>query len=498
MTKEVNDKKSILTMANITEFKNYINGKWEGPSGNKYFDQRNPARLSEVTGRFPLSDESDTKRAVEAAQSAFPSWKSLSVHKRAGFLKKALQLMKDRKPEIARVLTLENGKTLVESLVEVDAAYREMDWQINEGLRMFGQTVPSEQDKMFAMVVREPLGVASIISPWNFPFNVPGRKSIPALISGNTCVFKPASLTPQTGHMFAMLLIDAGIPPGVFNMVTGSGGKVGEILISDKRVAAVSFTGSTEIGMHVNIKAAESGIRTQLELGGKNPVVVLKDADLDLAVKATLRAAFACAGQWCTSTSRAIVERPVAEEFTRRVVDGARKLIVGDGMNQETDMGPVCGSGQLKNIMKFIQIGKEEGADLLTGGSQIADKGFEDGCFIEPTVFGNVKPSMTIAQEEIFGPVLSIFTVENFEEALKMANDTRFGLCSSIFTASLKEAMNFIEGTEVGLTHVNAITAYKEPQLPFGGIKESGIGIPEAGNTGIEFFSNRKSVYIKI
>jgi len=281
-------------------------------------------------------------------------------------------------------------------------------------------------------------------------------------------------------------------------MVTGSGGKVGEILISDKRIRAVSFTGSTEIGMHVNHRASESGMRTQLELGGKNPVVVLEDADLDLAVKATLRAAFACAGQWCTSTSRAIVTRPVAEEFTQRVVNGARELVVGDGLKQETDMGPVCGSGQLKSIMKFIEIGKDEGAALLTGGRQIKNKGFDDGCFIEPTVFGNVDPSMAIAQEEIFGPVLSIFTVEDFGEALKVANDTRYGLCSSIFTANLKDAFRFIEGTEVGLTHVNAMTAYKEPQLPFGGIRESGIGIPEAGSTGLEFFTNRKSVYIKI
>ena len=485
-------------MTKIKEFHNYINGKWEAPSGNRYFDQKNPARLSEVTGRFPLSEEPDTQRAIEAAHSAFPAWKSLSVHKRAEYLKKALQLMRERKQDIARVLTMENGKTLAESLVEVDAAYREMDWQIGEGLRMFGQTVPSEQENMFAMVLREPLGVASIISPWNFPFNVPGRKSTPALISGNTCVFKPASLTPQTGYMFTKLMADAGMPPGVFNMVTGSGGKVGEILISDKRVKAISFTGSTEIGMHVNETAAASGIRTQLELGGKNPVVVLEDADLDLAVKATLRAAFACAGQWCTSTSRAIVVGEVTEEFTKKIVEGAARLKVGDGLERGTDMGPVCGTGQLDSILNFIRIGKEEGAALLTGGNKLGGKEFEDGCFIEPTVFGNVKPEMTIAQEEIFGPVLSVFTARDFEEALALANDTRFGLCSSVFTESLERAMKFIQGTQVGLTHVNAITAYKEPQLPFGGIKESGIGIPEAGSTGIEFFTNRKSVYIRI
>ena len=255
-------------MAKIKEFKNYINGKWRAPTGNNYFEQRNPARISEVTGLFPLSDKSDTMRAIEDAEAAYPKWKSLSVHKRAEYLRKALQLMKERRQEIARVLSLENGKTLVESLVEVDAAYREMNWQINEGLRMFGQTVPSEQENMMAMVLREPLGVVSIISPWNFPFNVPGRKSTPALISGNTCVFKPASLTPQTGFMFTKLMADSGIPPGVFNMVTGSGGKVGEILISDPRIKAISYTGSTEIGMHENKRAAENGLRTQLEQGG--------------------------------------------------------------------------------------------------------------------------------------------------------------------------------------------------------------------------------------
>jgi aldehyde dehydrogenase (NAD+) len=485
-------------MTKITKFKNYINGKWEAPSGSRYFEQRNPARLSDVTGLFPLSEESDSKRAIEAAESAYPSWKSMSVHKRAECLRKALQLMKERKQEIARVITLENGKTLAESLVEVDAAYREMDWQIGEGLRMFGQTVPSEQNNTFAMLIREPLGIASIISPWNFPFNVPGRKSTPALISGNTCVFKPASLTPRTGHMFTKLLVDAGIPPGVFNLVTGSGGQVGEIMVTDRRISAISFTGSTSVGMHVHRKASENGIRTQLELGGKNPAVVLEDADMDLAVKSTLRAAFACAGQWCTSTSRAIVVEPVAEEFIRRVADGASKLTVGDGMARETDMGPVCGTAQLENIMNFINTGKKEGAKLLTGGRQITGKGFDEGCFIEPTVFSDVRSRMTIGQEEIFGPVLSIFTVKDFEEALKVSNDTRFGLCSSVFTSNLKYAMKFIEGTQVGLTHVNAITAYKEPQLPFGGIRESGIGIPEAGSTGIEFFTNHKSVYIKI
>lgn len=478
-------------------FHNYINGKWQEPSGGRYFEQRNPASLHEVTGRFPLSEEEDILKAIASAQSAFPAWKTLSVYDRAGLLGKALQLMKDRKQEIARILTLENGKTLAESLVEVDAAIREMNWQINEGPRLFGSTAPSAQENMFAMVIREALGVVSVISPWNFPFNVPGRKSVPALVAGNTCVFKPASLTPQTGWMFTKLMHDAGLPPGVFNMVTGSGGTIGDIMITDPQIRGVSFTGSNEVGMHVNRKASEQGIRAQLEMGGKNPVVVLEDADMDLAVKATVRAAYACAGQWCTSTSRAVVVKSLAEEFTRRVVKEAGRLVVGDGFRQETQMGPVCGKTQMESILKYIRTGREEGAELLTGGNRLTGKDYDDGCFIEPTVFGNVRSSMTIAQEEIFGPVLSVITAKDFDEAMEIANDTVYGLCSSVFTNNLKEAMRFIAGTRVGLTHVNAMTAYKEPQLPFGGIRGSGIGIPEAGSTGLEFFTNHKSVYIK-
>ncbi len=478
-------------------FQNYINGKWQEPSGGRYFEQRNPATLHEVTGRFPLSGEEDIREAIASARSAFPAWKTMSVYDRAGLLGKALQLMKDRKQEIARVLTMENGKTLTESIVEVDAAIREMDWQINEGLRLFGSTAPSARKNMFAMVIREALGVVSVISPWNFPFNVPGRKSVPALVAGNTCVFKPASLTPRTGWMFTKLMHDAGLPPGVFNMVTGSGGTIGDIMITDPRIRGVSFTGSNEVGMHVNRKASEQGIRAQLEMGGKNPVVVLEDADMDLAVKATVRAAYACAGQWCTSTSRAVVVKSLAEEFTRRVVQEAGRLAVGDGFRQETQMGPVCGKTQMESILKYIRTGREEGAELLAGGNRLTGKDYDDGCFIEPTVFGNVRSSMTIAQEEIFGPVLSVITAKDFDEAMEIANDTVYGLCSSVFTNNLKEAMRFIAGTRVGLTHVNAMTAYKEPQLPFGGIRGSGIGIPEAGSTGLEFFTNHKSVYIK-
>lgn len=484
-------------MSEFKIFKNYINGQWLDASTNETFEQRNPARLSEVTGLFPLSSKDDTLKAIAAAQLAFSEWKALSLTKRAEHLRRVLTLMIQRKDEISKILTLENGKTISDSLSEVDAAISEMDFQISEGLRLFGETIPVSIEGVFAYTLKEPLGVVSVISPWNFPFNVPVRKITPALMAGNTCVFKPASLTPQTGYMLAKLFHDADIPAGVFNMMTGSGSEVGNVIVTDSRVKAISFTGSTEVGMGIHKKAAINATRTQLELGGKNATVILEDADIDSAIKAVARAAFACSGQWCTATSRVIVVKKVAQEFTEKLVKATNSIMVGNGFDKKVDMGPVCGTAQVETIMKYIEIGKKEGAKLLTGGGRIINNDFRDGCFIEPTVFGDVNPNMKIAQEEIFGPVLSIITVENLEEAIKVSNDVKFGLCSSIYTNNLNHAMRFIEQTEVGFTHVNLMTSLKEPQLPFGGIKESGVGLPEGGKTGIEFFIKYKTVYMR-
>jgi aldehyde dehydrogenase (NAD+) len=280
-------------------------------------------------------------------------------------------------------------------------------------------------------------------------------------------------------------------------MITGSGSEVGNILVTDPRIKAISFTGSTEVGIEIHQKAAVNATRTQLEMGGKNATVILEDADIDAAIKAVIRSAFACSGQWCTSTSRVIVVKTLAQKFTAKLIEATNSIIVGDGFDNKTDMGPVCGTIQVENIMKYIKLGKDEGAELLTGGNRITKNDFQDGCYIEPAIFGNVMSNMRIAQEEIFGPVLSIITVNNLEEAIKVSNDIKFGLSSSIFTNNLNHAMTFIEQTEVGLTHVNLMTSLKEPQLPFGGIKESGLGLPEAGKTGIEFFTKHKTVYLK-
>ena len=478
-------------------FNNYINEQWTGAESGKTFQQKNPANLTEITGNWPALSIEETKSAIDAASAAFPIWKQFSVYERAECLKKALKKMGERETEIAHILTLENGKTLQESKTEIQSAIKEMEFQIHEGIRLCGETLPSARRDIFCYSTYQPLGPVSIISPWNFPFNVPGRKITPALMAGNTVVFKPASLTPQTGLKFVELFEDIGLPPGTINFVTGSGSSVGETMVTDPRIRAISFTGSTEVGMGIHQKAAATMAKTQLELGGKNPLVVLDDCDIEQAAQAAVTAAFACAGQWCTSTSRAIVQKSIAEPFKQAVQEKTEALKLGNGLDPATTMGPVCGTAQLKSILSYIEIGKKEGAHLLSGGEQLLTPPFEQGCYIQPTIFTAVQPEMRIAQEEIFGPVLSIIEVDDFSKAIEVANNVEYGLCSSIFTKDIEKAMQFLEKTEVGLTHVNLITALKEPQYTFGGIKNSGTGIPEAGHTGIEFFTEHKVAYIK-
>jgi alpha-ketoglutaric semialdehyde dehydrogenase len=476
-------------------FKNYIDGDWVGSSDGATFEQRNPADLTKVTGAWPASTRDDARRAVAAAEAAFPGWRALTPAQRAEYLKRALDGMVRRCDEFAAILTMENGKTLAESRAEINAAVKEMEFQIHEGIRTGGRTLPTANPGVLAYSVRQPLGVVSIISPWNFPFNVPGRKCTPALMAGNTVLFKPASLTPQTGQKFVELFVDAGLPPGVLNFVTGGGSTVGDEFVTNPAIKAISFTGSTGVGRRIHETAARSMARTQLEMGGKNPLVVLADADLDAAVASAVTAAYACAGQWCTSTSRAIVVRDIAAEFTERVIALARQIVVGTGNDPAATMGPVCGQEQLESILDYIEKGKSEGAALALGGARC--NGLDRGCFIEPTIFTDVRPEMTIAQEEIFGPVLSIMKVDDLEEAIAVANAVDFGLASSIYTSDLESAFKFLERTDVGLTHVNMMTASKEPQFSFGGIKASGFGLPEAGRTGIEFFTEHKVAYVK-
>lgn len=477
--------------------RNYVNGQWAASSNGDIYKQKNPANLDETTGIWPKSTVEDVQTAIQSAQQAFKSWSRLTVYQRAEYLRKALSLMQERTDQIAEVMTAENGKTIAESKAEISSAIKEMDYQINEGIRLGGQIKPSERDGVLAYSLRVPLGVVAVISPWNFPFNVPSRKITPALITGNTCILKPANLTPGVGAAFIKLFDDAGLPAGVLNFLTGSGAVIGQALVENPTIKAITFTGSTEVGIGINKAAAANLTRTQLEMGGKNPLIVLSDADLEKAADAATLAAYACAGQWCTSTSRAIVEKSVFDDFLDLLLERVKKIVVGKGTNPETTMGPVCGKSQLEGILDGIEKGKTEGANLVIGGNQIKDKDLANGCFIEPTVFTNVKPEMFIAQEEIFGPVLSIIKARDFDEAIDIANNVRFGLASSVYTNDLQKALTFIEKTDVGLTHVNIPTAVKEPQLSFGGVKLSGCGIPEAGNTGVEFFTEHKVAYIK-
>ena len=475
---------------------NYIQGEWKKASGQKTFEQRNPADLAEVTGVYADSSPEDTREAIAAAHAAFGPWRAKTTQERQAILKRALQLIVERRDHIAAVITRENGKTLAESRGEIDSAIKEMDFQIAEGMRLIGKTIPVEIGGTLAYSTREPRGAVGVIAPWNFPFNVPGRKCTPALMAGNTVVFKPASLTPGVGIEFTRALHDAGIPPGVFNCVTGSGRNVGGVIVGDPRIKAISFTGSTPVGKGIQKQAADNLTPCQLELGGKNPAIVLDDADLDLAAPAVAKAAYACAGQWCTSTSRVVATRGIAPALIERLAAEMARIQVGDGMDPKTGMGPVCGTEQKRIILDYIRKGVEEGAKLHPG-AEIPAALSEKGCFVKPVLFTGVKPGMTIAQEEIFGPVLSVIVVDSFEEAVEVANGVPFGLASSIFTRNLGHALTFMEKTDVGLAHVNIMSSYKEPQLEFGGVKESGAGLPEAGTSGIQFFTEHKVCYVK-
>jgi aldehyde dehydrogenase (NAD+) len=479
------------------EGRNYIGGEWRPAASGRTFEQRNPAWLHEVTGTFADSSTADVGAAIAAAQAAFPAWRALSPQKRKVYLDRALRAMIARRDELAAVITRENGKALREARTELDSAIREMDYQIAEGLRLCGETVPVDVGGTLAYSTREALGAVAIITPWNFPFNVPCRKVTPALMGGNTVVLKPASLAPRAGLEFTKLFADSGVPPGVVNCVTGAGSEVGAALVADARVKAVSFTGSTAVGKSIQLAAARNLTPTQLELGGKNPAIVLPDADFGYAVTEIVKGAFTCAGQWCTSTSRVVVLEEIAAELTERLVAAARGIVVRDGAHEDCGMGPVCGAKQKADILEYIAKGRAEGARLLTGGTALDGADYEHGCFIAPTIFDRVTPSMTIAREEIFGPVLVVIAVRDFEEAIAVANDVAYGLSSSIFTNDLQRALTYLERAEVGLVHVNLMTALREPQLPFGGIKESGAGPPEAGSSGIDFFTHRKVCYVK-
>ena len=477
-------------------YRNFIGGEWVASESPKSVPNLNPADTREVLGSVPLSSAEETQRAVAAAQVAFPGWRDTPAPVRGRILFEAWTLMEKEQEQLAQTLTREEGKTVKESLGEIKRTINILEYMAGEGRRMSGETVPSELPRNFCYTVRQPLGVVAVITPWNFPVAIPCWKIAPALVAGNTVVFKPATLTPETASAIVSIFERAGVPKGVLNLILGSGGTVGEALMAHSALKAVSFTGSNEIGADIYAKAAKQMIRAQCEMGGKNPLVVMADADLDTAVESAAQGAFASTGQRCTATSRVIVEEAVADAFVEKLIARAKRLKVGNGLTAGVDMGPAVDKGQLDTDLSYIAIGQEEGARLACGGSRLADGDYEHGYFVEPTVFDHVKVDMRVAQEEIFGPVVSVIRVKDFDEALEAANASRYGLSSAIFTRDSVNVFRFVDGIEAGIVHINSGTPGGEAQLPFGGSKATGVGPREQGTTAIEFFTEIKTVYV--
>jgi alpha-ketoglutaric semialdehyde dehydrogenase len=438
----------------------------------------------------------DAVAAIDAAERAFKEWRNTPAPERGKIVQKAAQILESRRTELGRALTSEEGKILPEALAEVDRGLGNMFFSASEGTRMHGQTIPSAQKNVLIYTQKIPLGVVGIITPWNFPFCIPAWKIAPALVAGNTVVFKPASLVPWCAQILVQALEEAGLPKGVLNLVMGDGSKVGNVIVDDPRVKAISFTGSNAVGTRLYEQAAKRMCRVQLELGGKNPVVVLEDADLEKAASDVVLGAYGSSGQRCTATSRAVVVEPIYDRFTEMVADRAEQLVTGDGLESGITMGPIVDDSQRDTVLEYIKKGQEEGATLLLDGSSPSRPALNEGYFVEPTIFVGVKPEMTIAQDEIFGPVLSIMPARDFEDAMHVANDIRYGLSSSIYTRDLGRALAYARGSEAGMLHVNIPTLGGEAQVPFGGTKASGLGAHECGEAGFDFFSEERIVYV--
>jgi|SRR6185369_8136256 len=479
----------------MNAFENFIGGRWTASKSGALFGDENPALRGSSLGLFQSSTVEDVRAAVGAAAAAFPGWRRTPAAERRQRLAAFLDLLKASREELARIVTLENGKTIKESRAEVDSALVEGSHHVNQIEVFFARSGPAAfSDRTWMQF--EPVGVAGIISPWNFPMNVMCRKTLPALLTGNTVVFKPATFTPWSGVFMAGLLEKAGLPGGVFNCVTGAGSSIGNALVADPRVRAVSFTGSTAVGKQIQQQAAANLTRTQLELGGKNALIVMDDADLAAAVDAAVTAGFSNAGQWCTSTSRVLLHRPIARTFLQMLVARCEKITVGDGLAETTDMGPVAGPVQYEDIRKAIRQAQDDGARMIAG--DMFDSGGQPaGYFIRPTVFTDVAPDMAIFRDEVFGPVLAVCEFDSIDDALALGNRSMYGLSSAIFTSDRRTAQAYIDGIDAGLAHVNIHTGYKEPAMPFGGVKQSGAGLPENSETGLEFFVDRKAVYVR-
>lgn len=478
------------------KFQNFINGKWVDAQSGKTFENRNPANWDEVIGTFPKSGKEDIDQAVKAARAAFEKWRLVPAPKRGDIMRKVGDMLVARKEEIAREMTREMGKVLAETRGDVQEGIDTAYYAATEGRRLFGHTVPSELPNKFAMAIRVPIGVAGIITPWNFPMAIPTWKIFPAILSGNTVVFKPASDTPRTATLLVEILAEAGVPDGVVNLVHGGGSEVGNAIVTHPDVDLISFTGSTVIGKNISKMAADTLKRVSLELGGKNAQIVMDDADLDLALDGVLWGAFGTTGQRCTATSRLILHEKVYDKFMSMLVDRASKLKLGDGLLPETQVGPCVNESQRNTVQEYVNIGLEEGATLVTGGKIATEGNLAKGWFHQPTIFTNVTPEMRIAKEEIFGPVLSVIRAKDITESIRILNNTIYGLSSSVYTRDVNKAFQAIRDIQSGITYINAPTIGAEAHLPFGGVKQTGNGHREGGWTVYDFYTEWKAVYV--
>jgi acyl-CoA reductase-like NAD-dependent aldehyde dehydrogenase len=480
----------------MAAFKNLIAGRWVDSSSGETFENRNPANWNDVIGTFPLSTVADVNAAVASAKKGFAFWSRTPAPLRGDVLRRVGDLMSARKDEIANLMTREMGKPVAETSGDVQEGIDTAYYAATEGRRLFGHTVPSELRNKWAMSFRRPIGVAGIITPFNFPMAIPTWKMFPALVCGNACVLKPAEDVPHTATVLVEILLEAGLPPEVIQLVHGHGETVGAALVSHPDVPVISFTGSTETGSIVGETCGRMHKRLSLEMGGKNAMIVLDDADLDLALEGALWGAFGTTGQRCTATSRLIVQNGVHDALVSRLTARATALKLGDGRTQGTDVGPLINDASRKKVEQYVGIGKGENAEVVTGGQRATGAGLEDGFFFEPTIFTGVKAGSRLEQEEIFGPVLSVIRVANADEAFAVNNDVRYGLSSSVYTRDVNIAMRALNELDTGITYINAPTIGAEAHLPFGGVKQTGNGHREGGWEVYEFYSETKVGYL--
>ena len=485
-----------MTTTQPATYQNYIGGQWTNSVSGETYDITSPANKTSVVGTFQMSNTEDASMAIAAADQARRAWADTPAPARGQILYRALDILERRAEEIARTITIEEGKPLADSQGEVRRAMNIIEYAAGEGRRMFGYTTPSELANTLAYTVRRPLGIVALITPWNFPIAIPAWKLAPALICGNTVVFKPASATPMSAVKLVEVFEEAGLPPGVLNLITGPGASVGNALVESPQVQGISFTGSTEIGTDIYARGARLLKKVQCEMGGKNAVILLADADLDKALGGIVQGAFGSTGQRCTATSRAIVEAEIHDHFVEELLDRTSKLKIGDGLYPEVYVSPLASQYQQDKVMEYIGIGTEEGAKLAYGGHALSGGIYDQGYYVEPTVFTEVTRDMRIAQEEIFGPVLTVFKAQDLDDAVEIANSVQFGLSSSIYTRDIPKAYQYINTVETGMVHVNAPTLGGEVHLPFGGMKSSGVGQREQGTEAVDFFSEIITVYV--